>query len=172
MSRIQNLVRADRTGDFMLYIKTIRELLPIFLGCDGINYLRNGTFFWVLLKNLKHMHKDLYSSFSNGDFVVKTKSGTFNAVSPDMKLEQTIQRSAKSSKGIIGQSKKIDYFTEWGLVYHEIIEITNAFYDMTNANKFGNTENRIHHELYGSTAFRENKHIENLVDLINSHCNP
>ena len=118
------------------------------------------------------MHKDLYSSFSNGDFVVKTKSGTFNAVSPDMKLEQTIQRSAKSSKGIIGQSKKIDCFTEWGLVYHEILEITNAFYDMTNANKFGNTENRIHHELYGSTAFRENKHIENLVDLINSHCNP
>ena len=41
MSRIQNLVRADRTGDFMLYIKTIRELLPIFLGCDGINYLKN-----------------------------------------------------------------------------------------------------------------------------------
>ena len=60
-----------------------------------------------------------------------------------MKLEQTIQRSAKRSKGIIGQSKKVDHYTEWTLVYYDIIEISNMFYDLSNVSKFGNTGSRI-----------------------------
>ena len=51
----------------------------------------------------------------NGDFVVKTKMGRFSAVAPDTKLEQTIQRSAKSVGGIIGTSKVLDYVTEWSI---------------------------------------------------------
>ena len=36
-----------------------------------------------------------------GHFVVKQNNGEFNAVAPDMKLEQTIQKSDKSLKGIM-----------------------------------------------------------------------
>ena len=60
-----------------------------------------------------------------GDFVVKTTQGKFNAVAPDMKLEQTINRSSKSSRGIIGNTKALDYVTEWQLIYHEILDISN-----------------------------------------------
>ena len=46
------------------------------------------------------------------------------------------------------------------------------FYDLSNASKFGNTESRIHHELHGSKALRENEHIESLVTFMNNHGNP
>ena len=87
INTIKNLVRADREGDFLLHIKTVEELLPIFLGGDSINYLRSGSFYLELFKNLKNTHKDLYFAFLRGDFVVKTNIGRLSAVAPDMKLE-------------------------------------------------------------------------------------
>ena len=47
-----------------------------------------------------------------GKFDVKTQIGNFNRVSPDMNLEQTIQRSKKSAAGIIGQTRQLSYVTE------------------------------------------------------------
>ena len=76
----KNMVKADRQGDFLLHIKSIGDLLPIFLGCDGINYLRNGTFYWEQLKGLRHQHPELYESLLQGGFSMKTKAGSFNAV--------------------------------------------------------------------------------------------
>ena len=99
------MVRADRNGEFLLHAKTVGELLPLFFGCDGINYVRYSTFYYESLKNLSTKHPALYQQFILGDFVVKTNEGSFNAVACDMKLEQTINRSAKSTMGIIGKTK-------------------------------------------------------------------
>ena len=78
----------------------------MFLGLDGINYLRYASFYQELLKQLKVRHPELYDEFLKGNHVIKTKQGRFNALAPDMKLEQTIQRSAKSTGEIVGSLKK------------------------------------------------------------------
>ena len=77
-------------------------------------------------------HPDIYELFLGGHFVVKTNIGSFNAVAPDMKLEQTIQRSKKSSGGVIGQTSNIKFVTEWELTYHEVLSICNMFRNITN----------------------------------------
>ena len=46
ISLLKNLVRADRNGEFLLHVKTVGELLPLFIGCDGINYVRYSTFYY------------------------------------------------------------------------------------------------------------------------------
>ena len=51
-----------------------------------------------------------------GHFVGKE---IFNSVSPDMKLQQTIQRTSKDPVGIIGEQQKEAYVAEWNLVFHE-----------------------------------------------------
>ena len=91
MSLIKNLIKADRDGDFLLHIKTMVDLCPVFQGCGSINYLRYGSFYVEILKQLKETHPEVYFEFLNGGFVVKRNVGSFNAVSPDMALEQTIQ---------------------------------------------------------------------------------
>ena len=42
-----------------------------------------------------------------------------------MRLEQTIQRSKKSLRGIVGQTKQENYIIEWELVCHEALPISN-----------------------------------------------
>ena len=128
---IKNLVLADREGDFLLSVKSIQDLCPIFLGADAIHYLRYGSFYLETLKSLKYDHPKFYAAFMKGDFVIKTSKGPSNAVAVDMKLEQTIQRSAKSVGGIIGRSKAVDYVTEWSIIYHDVLGITNWFKELT-----------------------------------------
>ena len=133
ISLVKNLVRADRSGEFLLHVKTVGELLPLFIGCDGINYVRYSIFYYESHKNLSTKHPALYHQFILGDFGVKTNEGSFNAVACDMKLEQTINLSAKSTMGIIGKTKALDYVTEWQLIYHEVMDITHTFRALTDS---------------------------------------
>ena len=58
--------------------------------------------------------------------------GYFNAVAPDMKLEQSIQRSSKSHGGIVGNTKHLAITVEWQLIFHEILLISNNFREVMN----------------------------------------
>ena len=86
--------------------------MPTFQQCDSINYLRYASLYLEKMGQLSDQFPRIYDHFKNGEFVVKGKPGTFNAVSPDMKLEQTIQRSKKSQSVIIGQTRQNNYVTE------------------------------------------------------------
>ena len=64
------------------------------------------------MRKLPIEYPDIYKEFMKGKFDVKTQIGNFNGVSPDMNLEQTIQRSKKSAAGFIGQTRQLSYVTE------------------------------------------------------------
>ena len=57
---IKNLIKSEREGDFLLYMKPVGDLLPIFTGGDGIQYIRCTSFYHELLKDLKKKHPTLY----------------------------------------------------------------------------------------------------------------
>ena len=99
-------------------MRTVEKLFPIFQQRDSINYLRYASFYLVKMRQLPDEFPEIYDHFKNGEFVVKEKPGTFNAVSLDMKLEQTIQRLKKIQSGVIRQTRQNNYVTEWELVYH------------------------------------------------------
>jgi hypothetical protein len=169
---IKKLIKADREGDFLLHMKAVEELCPVFMGCGSFNYLRYGTFYVEQLKSLNNCMPELYASFMGGDFVVKRKDGRFNAVSPDMALEQTIQRSSKSTRGIIGKTKANDYVTEWALVSHEVLSIANTFRSLTQADKGGNNETTVHHQLRKSKIIEINDSVTNMTNFIRDRGNP
>ena len=63
---------------------------------------------WLMIEKTRKLpteHAEMYEEFVNGKCVVQTHTASFKATSPDKKLEQTINRSQKSSGGIVGQTK-------------------------------------------------------------------
>ena len=103
--------------------------------------------------------------------MVKTNTGSFNGVAPDMKLEQTIQRLQKAVGGIIGQTRKLEYVTEWEAIYHEIPDISNTFRDLVNT-KVGDREYDLHHELGGNHSHVFNNQMKKVTDFIRVRGNP
>ena len=57
-------------------------------------------------------YPEIYELFLSRNFVVKTNTGSFNRVAPDMKLEQTIQHSKKSVGRVIGQTSNKKFVTK------------------------------------------------------------
>ena len=79
------------------------------------------------MRRLPIDHTEIHVMFMSGHFVVQQINGSFNAVSRNMKLGQSIQRSQKSIHGIIGQTRKSKYVTELEVAYHETLSINNVF---------------------------------------------
>ena len=122
------------------------------------------------MRKLSDEYPEIYSQVMEGKFVVKTINGAFNSVSPDMKLEQTINRSQKSSRGIVGQRKKDSYVSEWELVYYEILAISNCYRNLTKSNI--RTGPDIHDELSGNISKERSDHTLSTVEFILARGNP
>ena len=88
-----------------------------------------------------------------------------------MKLEQTIQRSKKSVKGIIGQTRQLAYVSQWQIVYHEIIATSNSFQQLINA-KVGYRETVIHHEVDGNVSGHLSSCVKKIYEFISAGGNP
>ena len=73
-----------------MHLKAMQNLLSVFRECDSINYLRYASRYVEKMTKLLQDHSEIYEKFMQGYFVVKQNNGEFNAVAPDMKLEQTI----------------------------------------------------------------------------------
>ena len=76
--------------------------------------------------------------------------GYFHAVAPDMKLEQSIQRSSKSEGGTVGKSRNLAIIVEWQFIFHDILLVSNNFRDMPNNTSMNHSESaRVHPEITG-----------------------
>ena len=82
-------------------------------------------------------------------------------MSPDLKLEQSIQQSQKSAGGIIEQTRQIRYVSVGS---HEVLTITNAFPQHTKSN-LGSPETKLHHELTGNFSRVFNEQIQKVLSI-------
>ena len=87
-----------------------------------------------------------------------------------MKLEQSIQRSSKSSIGIIGEKRSLSYTTKWCLTYHEVLGIKDAFRDILHPVQ--SAETNIHHGLAKSSIIKFNTAVSKMKSFISERENP
>ena len=168
---IETLIASDWTGDWEGHLDAVENLLPIFRGCNSINYLRYTMFYLKSMHKLPTDHPGIYGMFMKGCFAINESHRKFSDESPDMKLEQTIQRAQKSSSGIIGQTRRISYVSEWEVVYHEILAISNTFRRLANST-LGASESELHHELDGNYAKVFNAQVTNIANILIAFGNP
>ena len=94
---VEQMVTADRECNWSLHVAAVRASMKILRAFDCINYAS-----WYLERSevLEFEHPELFSHFMQGQFVVKDReSGKFTAVSPDIKLEQAINRPDEGPGG-------------------------------------------------------------------------
>ena len=58
-SRLQNLVSADREGNWDNHIQAVRDLLHIFIEADSIYYLCNSSWYFESIRQLLISHSDV-----------------------------------------------------------------------------------------------------------------
>ena len=87
-----------------------------------------------------------------------------------MCLEQTINRSQKSSSGIIGSTHKKLYVAEWELIYHEMLAVSNMYRDLSGQKNA--YELTFHHSFTASKTKSTEQKLEGMVSTVTAHGNP
>ena len=170
-SILRDLVRADREGNWELHLHCVQAVLPLFAGCDRINYLRWGSVYLEDMRRLEECAPSVYENFKAGKFVVKWKEGRFNSVGADMCLEQTINRSQKSAGGIIGSTKRKQFVTQWEIIYHEMLSVVNVQHELSGV-ATPSTELLVNHEFNLPATRRSEALIQDMIEYIRQHDNP
>ena len=81
-------------------------MLILFRESDSINYLKCVSLVLEQMRRLPIDHREIHLMFMAGHFVVQQINGSFNAVSPNMKMEQRNQRSFKASMLLLARQEK------------------------------------------------------------------
>ena len=108
---------------------------------------------------------------------MKDRAGAvFAAVAGDMKLEQSHNRFSQGPGGhvIVGSSGNAAIVAEFGLLFHEILAITNLLqlHVLTNARLMAHLETTIQHDLGGRNGQVFDKNVALLLDFVKARENP
>ena len=88
-----------------------------------------------------------------------------------MCLEQTINRSSKTSGGIIGNTKRKEYVTRWNIIHHELMAVNETFRDVAGV-QLNNTELTVNHSFsHRQTQGNESK-VDKMMAYILKYENP
>ena len=164
--KLQLFLRAQRDGNFVLYVESLDKLAPWFFAFDQINYAR-----WLPvnirdLNMLAHVHPELHQEFQAGNFVIhKTPN-----VSSGMSIDQAHEQNNDMVKGSGGLTESPSAFTRWMVAGPELSRTLTEFESTFKTNR-GKSAIR-HHEQVPAVQSAFAKQVNALVSTIEAMGNP
>ena len=122
------LVRSLREANFMLFIATLENLIPLFFSLDHTHYSRWLPVFVQELKMMSKENPELFQEFMDGHFAVQKSKGRFCKMAYDQCHEQN-NKIIKSKSGYVDLLNKEDqnFLRNLEIVYPEIYEYLDSF---------------------------------------------
>lgn len=127
------LIKADRTGSWMMHLRAVLDCLPIFAAAGHYNYLKSAYFYVQEMSQLETRHPDVHDKFSRGFHVVRRSNQFWAGLSCDLVIEQTLMRSLKSSGGLThGSGMTEEMRALWTMSTPITSEYNNAMQEFNN----------------------------------------
>ena len=96
---LRKFIKAERTGNWELYLQSIYDMLPYFAG-SGHNLYSKSTYVYLqAMLSLQNSHPEVHSSFLDGLHVVRRSDHEWAGLSMDLAIEQVLMRRPHKRKG-------------------------------------------------------------------------
>ena len=166
-----NLIRGDGEGMWDLHLDSVQKAVKLFEAMDATNYKRWRETYLEDMRRLSVTAPEVHGAFMMGQFEVKRAIGEFNAVGLDLALEQSIQRSKKSTWGVIGKTQEAKFVAEWETIYHEMLGVINLYRKVSGI-RMQNHDLGLHHEFIASETKACQERVQKMITFITRHENP
>ena len=80
VSKLENLIRSDRNGDWKLYLQSVKDLVSIFSAFYSENYLRKRSLYLEDMHMQPEISPSTHNALIEGRFAIKRTNGSFKAV--------------------------------------------------------------------------------------------
>ena len=125
-----NFIKAERTGNWSLHLKSLSDMLPYFAASGHHLYM----------SKLDKSHPEVYSKFVEGYHIVRRSDRCWAGLSSDLIIEQVLMRSIKTTGGLTrGRGMTELQRTEYLLSTPACADVNLAMQDITKV-KYENSE--------------------------------
>ena len=163
------VIKADRTGSWLLHLRAVLDCLPIFATAGHYNYLKPVYFYIQEMCKLETRHPDVYAKFSRGFHVIRRSNQFWAGLSSDLVIEQTLMQSLKSSGGLThGSGMTEEMRALWTMSTPITSEYNNA---MQESNDLTYTTSEQHRESTEARITRDHSDLEKIREKL-STCTP
>ena len=157
-----NFIHDDGDANWLLHLETFSVMLPYDRAFDHLNYLRWGTVYLTDMEMLQEVATTVHQE--NRAHAVSTSSSesSFNSVSTDMALEQTVNRDSKTKGRIVGVTGMDSRRDRWALTAHMMAAATASFKVISGTSAGSN----FHRELGSQRIKRDQNDVNNIIQCI------
>ena len=131
----RQFVKAERTGNWQLHLKSTYEILPYF-AASGHNLYATSTYIYLQsMCKLEQTNPEVYEAFMKGHHVSRRSDRFWAGLSTDLVIEQVLMRSVKTT-GVLtrGRGMGETQRASWLLSMPACAEMNAAMQDFTQIN--------------------------------------
>lgn len=100
VSIFRKFLKAERTGDWDLYLSSLSEMLP-YLAAAGHNlYAKSVRLFLQMMQELETSNPQLFGQFASGKFIARRSDRYWAGLAPDLVIETVLMKSLKTDGGL------------------------------------------------------------------------
>ena len=93
-------IKAERTSDWDLHLKTVREMMPFFIISGHHLYAKSCHLYLQEMIELQKTHPDVHKQFVNQYHAIRRSEKYWAGLSTDLVIEQTLNISVKIPEGL------------------------------------------------------------------------
>ena len=158
-------IKAERTGDWQLYLYSLEKMLPFFAASGHNLYLKSVYCHLQQMGTLENDHPDIYQKFCEGYHVIRRSNRYWAGISTDLVIEQTLLRSVKTTGGMTrGKGMSEQQRAQWVLSMPACSSINLAMQKVENLHYETSDQ---HKESTKSRQERDNKNLMTVVNFLN-----
>ena len=132
ISVLRKFLMAERTGNWMLHLESLRAMLPYFAAAGHNLYTKSAHVYLSQMRNLQNDKPAVHAFFCKGYHVVRRCDRFWGGISTDLAIEQVLMRSIKSSGGLTrGRGLGVAQRTLWLLSMPACCEVNEAMQTLT-----------------------------------------
>ena len=132
---LQQFIKAERTGNWQLHLKSTYEILPYFAASGHNLYNKSAYIYLQSMCKLEQTNPEVYEAFVRGHHVLRRSDRFWAGLSTDLVIEQVLMRSVKTTGGLTrGRGMGETQRTSWLLSMPACAEMNAAMQDFTQIN--------------------------------------
>lgn len=97
---MQIFIKAERTGNWQLHLRTMHQMLPYLAATGHNNYTKSVYLYLQNMNRLENEHPEVHKNFLKGFHVGRRSDRYWAGLSQDLLIEQILMRTMKSTGGM------------------------------------------------------------------------
>ena len=165
---VRLFVRAERVGDWDLYLISVKKMINLFAATGHINYAKCARLHLQNMLDLKNTHPWVYERFRGGGLHTSRRSDKYwVGIWADLTIDQVMMRAIKTNGGVT-RGRGVSETTRqlWLGSIHRCADIHNAMTELTGASRKTSEQ---HVQLTSSRITRDNKDLETMKEWFDLH---